>query len=382
LWVDLLCAEGFVAGTLVSMQQNVMPIECLVVGDVIADECFVTCITREVVGCAVKIKIGDCVICAAANQKFYVRNKDDWINASDLASSDLLLCKDGTIVLIDEIEAVYEPCDVYAISVEPSHIFYITPYKIIVHNMEPVAGAATVFLSFVCPPAGAVLAVFEVVAASVVGVGAYCTYKKHQKQKKISEGCFCHDVVLQHCESSKIDGCYRKIITDIKPAHVCEIEIEIPAAISITCNTEDFDKDSFVHVLPVEVDEPLLLGCQKIEVKGGIIGEEVKRYSEQRYSRTEDWINKHPFGKKIKTALCRSSYKNQGKRVFKVVKKIEKCDGFSKGDYIAVDAMHNDHLEVFNMRGKWINVANFDGTKNYKKTRQQQGKPDRYLSKD
>lgn len=32
--------------------------------------------------------------------------------------------------------------------------------------------------------------------------------------------------------------------------------------------------------------------------------------------------------------------------------------------------MHKDHLEVFDKRGKWVDVSNFDGTKNRDKTKQ------------
>jgi hypothetical protein len=54
----------------------------------------------------------------------------------------------------------------------------------------------------------------------------------------------------------------------------------------------------------------------------------------------------------------------------KVTKNIEDCDGFKKGDYVVIDAMHKDHLEVFDKRGGWVRVANFDGAKNHEKTKQ------------
>lgn len=93
-------------------------------------------------------------------------------------------------------------------------------------------------------------------------------------------------------------------------------------------------------------------------------------YLGPRYDRTEDWIKEHSFGQKIATSLQRSRYINQGKRVFKVTEDIEDCDGFEKDDFIVVDALHNDHLEVFDKLGKWKGVANFDGTKNEDKTMQ------------
>jgi hypothetical protein len=56
--------------------------------------------------------------------------------------------------------------------------------------------------------------------------------------------------------------------------------------------------------------------------------------------------------------------------LLKVIKHIEDCDGFKKGDYIVVDAMHKDHLEIFGKDRKWKSVANFNGTKNITKTKQ------------
>jgi filamentous hemagglutinin len=64
-----------------------------------------------------------------------------------------------------------------------------------------------------------------------------------------------------------------------------------------------------------------------------------------------------------------------------VIKRIDDCDGFKKGDYVVVDAMHKDHLEVFDKNEKWIAVANFDGTKNEKKTEQGREEPRRPLEK-
>ena len=106
-----------------------------------------------------------------------------------------------------------------------------------------------------------------------------------------------------------------------------------------------------------------------------------KRYDGPKYNRTEDWIKEHSFGKKIKEWLQRTDYTNQGKRAFKILKDIEGCNGLKKGDYVVVDALHNDHLEVFDKYKEWKHVANFDGTKNEKKTEQAKQKPRRQLQK-
>ena len=37
---------------------------------------------------------------------------------------------------------------------------------------------------------------------------------------------------------------------------------------------------------------------------------------------------------------------------------------------MVIDALHGDHLEVFDKHGEWKQVANLDGTMNKKKTDQ------------
>ena len=49
---------------------------------------------------------------------------------------------------------------------------------------------------------------------------------------------------------------------------------------------------------------------------------------------------------------------------------IPSLTGISQGEFVIVDALHKDHLEVYNKHGDWTHVANFDGTKNIEKTNQ------------
>jgi len=55
--------------------------------------------------------------------------------------------------------------------------------------------------------------------------------------------------------------------------------------------------------------------------------------------------------------------------------------GLKKSDYVVVDAMHHDHLEVFDKKGRWIQVANFDGSQNKTKTEQGQKETRKPLQK-
>jgi hypothetical protein len=186
-------------------------------------------------------------------------------------------------------------------------------------------------------------------------------HKKIQKQRKEKEGCF-----SENSSMNKSPDCVIPRMPVEEPA-VCKIPIN---------NTDELNE-----IIPYKKSEELDIGCGfPIEVpKDNYIYQhaakkddcgEKKQYAGPWYDRTEDWINEHPFGQKIKKLLERSQYTNQGKRAFRVVQNIENCDGFRKGDYVVVDAMHRDHLEIFNKRGRWVSVANFDGTKNNEKTKQ------------
>jgi|GEM_PF-4623855 len=94
--------------------------------------------------------------------------------------------------------------------------------------------------------------------------------------------------------------------------------------------------------------------------------EEKKRYDGPTYGRTENWIDNSLFGKEFE----RTEKGMQGKRAFRLKKKIPALTGISEGEYVVVDAAHKDHLEVYNKHGDWTHVANFDGTKNVEKTKQ------------
>ncbi|HSC24710.1 MAG TPA: polymorphic toxin-type HINT domain-containing protein [Candidatus Babeliales bacterium] len=132
----------------------------------------------------IKIIVTNDCICSASDQKFYLADKNRWICADELIVSDKLLCGDGNVVCIDMIEIVYQQQEMYALSVEKSHLFYVGHAGIIAHNIEPVSSTTAVVavLSFICPPAGAAVIVGEIIAFGFVGLGCYCAHKKTSKK--------------------------------------------------------------------------------------------------------------------------------------------------------------------------------------------------------
>jgi len=58
-----------------------------------------------------------------------------------------------------------------------------------------------------------------------------------------------------------------------------------------------------------------------------------------------------------------------GSPIKKLTEDIPNTEMFKKDYHFALDRFHDgDHFEVWNKRGKWIGVANLDGSKNHKKT--------------
>jgi hypothetical protein len=366
LWVGLLQPDGFIENTLVRYEHGLKPIQQFIVGNnvvVVAEggqlQSYSIARTMSYVAdCFVKIQIKDICVCAAPNQKFYSCTRHDWVSAQALQVSEQLLCGSGNVVYVDVIEKVHKQQKMHTFTVNTSHIFCVTPYEIIAHNMDPVSTAGTAVLSVVCPPAGIAAVIGQVAAATILGCVMFCKHRKAHKYASLHKGCFSPES-RNGATTPTVTGCY-KPVQDVPL--VCDIQagkVDLPTKLVHEIPENSIDKGC---VFPIQVEEPLLHNAvtTQTEVDGN------KRYEGPWYNRTEDWVKEF----KYKDKLERSIYINQGKRVFKVLKDIEGCDGFKKGDYVVIDALHNDHLEVFGKDKEWKQVANFDGTFNEKKTEQ------------
>lgn len=373
LGICLLNADGFVMGTLIHAQQQIIPIEQCKVGDIVVaknqEEISFYSITHAIQFIAnsyVKINVGSDCIYATQDQQFYDVNKNRWCKAYQLQPLDRLLSITGESV-VESVEIVYEQREMCALSIQTNHTFCVGIQGIIAHNMEPASTTAMVVtLAATCPPAAVAVAIGEAIAFGVTGFLMYRVHKKLQKNKKKLDGCF---PLNDNPSKTKVSGCYsseNSVRDSIVGCGVVEDQIKTVEVIPYVMP----DEIGGICAFPIVAEKPILCNyaaendCEKNE-----------QYPGPWYNRTEDWINEHPFGQKIKKSLERSTYTNQGKRVFEVSKKIEDCEGFNKGDYIVVDAMHKDHLEVFGANKQWKSVANFNGTKNIEKTKQGQKEP-------
>lgn len=346
-------------------------------------------------------------------QEFYVPALNKWVPAYTLSSGDALLSKNNNEKFILYIEFVEKPLKTYMLEVQDTHTFFVGKDAILTHNIVlPIAfslGFTVPFGSAAAGTAGSFFGPIGVMAGIAVG-GIMSIAIKIACENRIPRHKTLHDIssitahrhAMQRVEeinqTIKNDGCFSpNNQPEIIRVHIMPIENPLPQSaigcIEIEFIPKEITKTCFPapEIEPInengcfdptkQNDLPLFNALQKDPVAGNDKGRyqsaepEKKRYDGPLYARTEDWIKDHPFGQKIKDALERSPYTNQGKRAFKVIKKIEEYDGFDKGDYVVVDAMHQDHLEVFGKNKKWKHVANFDGTKNEKKTEQGREEP-------
>jgi len=368
LWVGLLQPDGFAERTLVRYDHGLKPIQQFIVGNHIVvvaqagqlQPYSITQTMSYVADSFIKIQIKDICVCAAPEQKFYSCTRNDWVSAQALQVSEQLLCGSGNVVCVDAVETVHKKQRMHTFSVETSHIFCVTPYEIIAHNVEPFSTTATTVVlpavTAACPPAGVALAIGQVIACGVVACVIFCKHRRDARHNIKHDGCFTPE---SRNATPVVTGCYQPI-PDVPV--VCDIKagkLDLPTVFVNEIPEKVVDKGC---EFPAERQQPILHHAAQTQTDVG----DKKRYDGPTYNRTEDWVKEFEH----KDKLERTDHFKQGKRAFKVG-----CNGFRKCDYVIIDALHKDHLEVYGSNGKWKQVANFDGTKNEKKTEQGKDEP-------
>lgn len=139
----------------------------------------------------------------------------------------------------------------------------------------------------------------------------------------------------------------------------------------LTPNKDDTIACGGIPLNPIDVSE-LITTVSKTEVQRKIADQSKltsnERYNGPTHNRTEDWIK--TLSEKIRNAFERTNLGMQGKRAYRLKEKVEGFTGIAQGEFVVIDALHKDHLEVYDKYGDWVHVANFDGTRNIEKTNQ------------
>ena len=393
-----------------SLRNTIAVASCDIPNSCLSNQC-IKIGKRSKTNCYIKLGFGkqfnvtDDIICTPT-QEFYVPAYRKWLPAYMLKPGDALLTYHLTVQPITFKEFVPKSHKVYMLEVEQTHTFFVGKHSILTHNMFlPMAmslGASIPFGSVVAGSIGSFFGTAAVAAGftfgGVVGVAVKALYDSRVHHYKLPQYDINRYYNIQNERASvQPHGCFESHIKPEHPSqHIFSIEypsaqtptgcIEIDVHALGTNYTCSYDKtieqqkiaehgcfqpnDQIKQSSSSSQEKPSVKEKPKLNDRKKDDCEEKKQYNGPWYNRTEDWINEHQFGQKIKKSLERSQYTNQGKRAFKVIKDIENCDGFKKGDYVVVDAMHRDHLEVFGKDKKWKSVANFDGSKNIEKTKQ------------
>ncbi len=186
-------SEGFVSGTLVHTPTKLVPIEQLNPGnhitsvyDLAQPKTYSVVNTHTfTTDFYVIIGIENTYICAAPNQRFYSITKQNWVTADTLEAHDTLLCYNNMVVQVSTIQQVQQSVKMYALSVNESHVYCVSPFAIITHNFEPASLAATATLSIACPPAAPIIMGAQAIFTGIMaGFGCYVAYKKYRQKKK------------------------------------------------------------------------------------------------------------------------------------------------------------------------------------------------------
>jgi hypothetical protein len=366
-----------VAGTTILTPSCLVPVEEINVGDYVLGyennvlvENEVTNISLAEVDIVFSIETDQGVIQATKNQLFYDPRIKQWVRAKKLTTNNTFFDSHLNYCSCQNITLLLQKTTIYKISTKSPHNFFISDARVLTHNNFFAIALRWAFgggIEFVGATLGALF------GGTAIGVKVYNKYKKNQvsfdlkaEVDSYSGGCFSDP----YCNDQNISGgCFIPDNT-IPKVIPCYRISDVIRDNDIGCTIVVEQQESPVGcIFPKEETNATIL-CLENTQKG--FEGEAKRYGGPKYYRTEDWIEEHPFGQEIQKSLERARYINQGKRAFKLTNNIHGCDGFKKGDYVVVDAMHYDHLEVFDKHQSWSHVANFDGTINYEKTKQGQ----------
>jgi len=196
LFCNIFSFAGFIAKTLVSTSTKQIAIECFIINDFVISYdnstklnlYKITSTFCYIADSYLKITIQDTTIITTLDQQFYSPTKQTWVTANTLAPKDALLCLNGDTVHIIAVEHVHQSEKMYALSVDESHTFCVSPYEIVVHNGEPVTMVATTALAIAFPPAAPIIVGIQAVVSGVLaGLGCYYAYKKHKQQKTFAQ---------------------------------------------------------------------------------------------------------------------------------------------------------------------------------------------------
>ncbi len=156
---------GFSAETQVNTNGELLTIKQLQVNDYvdsfdknrIVKKIMYTQLTKEAY-CSIELNNSEKIICSLF-QKFYLSDENKWIYAKDLKKGHLLFSLQENIT-VKSVRLIDEKAELFDITVEETHNFFITKNGILVHNFVPVViGISFLFGSGAIEFAGATIGI-------------------------------------------------------------------------------------------------------------------------------------------------------------------------------------------------------------------------------
>jgi hypothetical protein len=184
--ISLLNAQGFVAGTLVKIPSGYLPIEQITKDDLVIAyrnneyvERRVTHTIRNKNSCFYHIVVDGAFIDVAPDQKLYISEKNEWIDAKGILSGQAI-STNRKLRCVDQIIRVDEEVEMFDFIVEIDHNFCVTHHDIVVHNFAPVF----IGLSFLIEACAIEFAGISL-ATAIAGIGAGIIVSNHDSKKKV-----------------------------------------------------------------------------------------------------------------------------------------------------------------------------------------------------
>lgn len=350
----------------------------------------------------------DDIVCTPT-QEFYVPIIHQWVSAYKLNSGDCLLTKNGITKQITHKKFVPKPLKIYMLEIQKSHTFFVGKYSVLTHNiLLPVAANLGFVVPFGSVATGAAGSFFGpiglvggIVFGGIIGVVIKAIYKN--RIPKYDTFNFniefikssCHNVSLYNEKTTVQSGCFTAqdsidmgcsypIEDPLLATSIGCIEIEmnvlndnvINGCYEIGEQEKVNDSRCFEHV---EESEQLLLYSQNK------IDESDKSNVRNQIPTARNWKEFEencPIGQQHGKKFVHTGKQNpkDGSPIRQLSADIPGTEMFKEDYYYAPDRFHKgDHFEVWNAKGKWIGVANLDGSKNEKKTNAEKDKPSRSI---
>lgn len=136
------------AKTLIKTSDGLIEVENLNVGDKVTSfdpdsdsfiEAKITKISKKTSDTIVIIETDQGIVCAPGDQLFFDPELEQWIEAKDLTTDNILIDCDFYEIQCFNIEHLNFPVTIYEITVEDPHVLFVSEYQVLSHNFFPLA---------------------------------------------------------------------------------------------------------------------------------------------------------------------------------------------------------------------------------------------------